>query len=816
MARLVHNHYVNTNDAITMEPQLGGFNRGRVEGTSLKLSQQTKQTEAGLMHQASRTVALMLIAVMLVAVPAILADPASSSGIAQASPPTMSTVNKVPDFYAEGKGDGYQMYMKLTPKGGYLTAGGTTVNLIPWGYVTADWSIGKVYIIFLANVTENDFQIVYLYLTNSSTPIAIRTFDYKYATLRTFMFTGIQYVFTRLTTTNSISMPPITFTPKAQAGNSLAALGPEIYINGNAGQVQNGTDRFKVFPLLQQYFQGADEYNELWSLLTDDYGGYYFSIFYMPNSDPNHVIMEHFVRLNDLKRFEGRTFDVIWTKGNFPYRLTIATPMQTIVKVNGLPLQTDVKGVVSIYVPKAKITVEVPSQLESAPGVRWQFSSWTGRGNSNPLTLDVKSSFELDANYVQQYLLTIDSPYGQVSGSGWHDVSTNATFSVPDVLTFENGTRAVFVRWEGDYSSTQSSGVIVMNSPKHLVAVWRTQFEVKTRLMGVPPNSTATVRLNDETIQVSDQPSSVWIDPNTEVKVEVETQQIQDALNTYTFSELLVDGQASSLVFIVSKPTTISFVYSLKPKSQSTITLNVVPSPAVVGEPVTLTGSLTPAGGSSTVNLFYGFDNVNWQLIASVSTDSGGQFSTIWRPTGAGMYYVKASWDGNDQYTAATRTISVRVDEPITTNIGSQITVPQYIQSILRDLNALPFISGLFGLAGALLKLGQALGNLFVPSGSVPLGYFIGSLLIGFVFIFPITAVLLCLKAARSRRPPSLVWLLPLFVIWLGALLLLFGNGALFVAPASLTEASGLLLIFSNALLMPLAFSVALARVVAT
>jgi len=216
------------------------------------------------------------------------------------------------------------------------------------------------------------------------------------------------------------------------------------------------------------------------------------------------------------------------------------------------------------------------------------------------------------------------------------------------------------------------------------------------------------------------------------------------------------------------------------------------------------------------VSLYYAFDNVNWQLIANVATNSGGEYSTTWQPTSVGTYYVKAVWAGNDQYTAAAKTVSVRVDEPITTKIGNQITVPQYIENLLRDLNALPFISVMLGLAGALLKLGQALGDLFVPSGSVPLGYFIGSLLIGFVFIFPITAILLCLKAARSHRPPSVVWLLPLFVIWLGALLLLFGNGALFVAPASLTEASSLLLIFSNALLMPLAFSVALARVVAT
>jgi len=246
--------------------------------------------------------------------------------------------------------------LKITPEGGYLSSSGPTISLTPWSYVTSQWSIGTVYIILLANVTQTDFYIAFLYLTNSSTPFLLRTFEYKGPNTNTLTFTGIQYVFARTTTTNSIPMPNIQIRPEAKANNDLSAIGPEVYINGNSGQIINGSQSLKLFPLRTQYFQGASDYNELWSLLTDDSGNYFFAILYVPNNNPNEIIIEHRLRLNDYTKLSGEAFDAKWRKGSFTGRITVRLPIpKGTVRLEGFPFRADTTGVVGTYVPEGTV-----------------------------------------------------------------------------------------------------------------------------------------------------------------------------------------------------------------------------------------------------------------------------------------------------------------------------------------------------------------------------------------------------------------------------------------------------------------------------
>lgn len=259
---------------------------------------------------AQRTHVLVVVLFVITLVAAFPTPSPHAFAVKAPAAGTMSVVNQVPDFYAEGKGESYSnMFMKISSKGGYLNTGSKTINLTPWGYVTTDWTVGKVYIILLANVTESNFYIAYLYLTNSSTPMIIRLFEYKYATLKNFVLYGVQYVFARYTTTLPVEMPTINITPRAQLGNSISAIGPELYLNQKSGTAINGTTVWHAHPLLEQYFSGESEYNEIWTLFTDELGGYYFGIFYLPNNNPDRVILEHQVRLNDYKPYTGRSFE---------------------------------------------------------------------------------------------------------------------------------------------------------------------------------------------------------------------------------------------------------------------------------------------------------------------------------------------------------------------------------------------------------------------------------------------------------------------------------------------------------------------------
>lgn len=763
------------------------------------------------MKKKPRALTIALLATALLAASIVTASASEGQSTRVSASPTLSNVNEIPDFYAEGTSGSYSL--KVSPEGGYLTSSGPSIFLMPWGYVTAQWSVGTVYIIFLANVTEDDFRIAFLYLTNSSTPFLLRTFEYQGADLSTLTFTGIQYVFSRLTHTVQSPMPHMKLMPKATGGNELSAIGPELYLNGNSGQLLNESRVLKIYPLKDQLYPGANDYNEVWSLLMDDSGNFYFSILYMQNSNGNSVILEHQLRLNDYRRLDGRTLDAKWMSATFIGRLTVRLPVpDLIVKVDGFPFRTDDKGVASIYVPVGSVSVEVPNDVAPTGDTRYHFSSWSDQSNANPLSAEVDSALDLSANYRTQYLLTVETDYGEAQGSGWYDKGANATFTVPDSVTSDNGTRRVFLQWDGDYNSASNKGSLAMNMPKHVKATWKTQYEVKLELAGIPGNYTAKTTVNTQHQLVNGSETGLWVDADTQFTIEVQSNQIQGTTANYNFTGLRVDGQPSDFRIMVKKPITVTLVYSERPKIQSNIDIRAYPNSIVSGYPVTVTGSV-PATGASTVNLFSSPDNINWSWFTNVTTRNDGTFTYDWKPNGTGVYFMKAFWPGDAQHGPASQVVSVHVQDSPLPKLADP-NMPKFIQDILGSVNRLSFASALLGLAGSLLMLGVGIAALLVPGGSPILGYFLGSCLVGFIFVFPISALLFSLKAARTHRSPGVVWLTPLATIWIVTFAMLASGGAFFAIPPLLLEAATVLLISSNTLLVPLIFSLMLAKLV--
>lgn len=759
---------------------------------------------------AAMSLALLVIALLGVIAPnVLLAQPSAMS-----TSDKQSVVNQVPAFYAEGERNGFSL--QVSPNGGYLSTSNSAMTMMPWGYVTANWTTGTVYIIFLANVTQNDFHIGFLYLTNSSNQFALRLFDYQLGTLNTLMFDGTPSVYTRIVDTTSTTMPDVHIQPKTKVNNPLSAMGPELYMNHNYGAMMNGTNMLKITAIQNQIFQGPNDYNELWSLLTDDFGNYYFAIFYMQNSDQNHVILEHQVRLNDYQTLLGRTFDARWVDGSFTALLGITLPKSTsIVKVNGFPFQTQNMGIVTFYVPGGVTTVEVQKEITSTPDTKLLFTSWDNYGNQNLLKLTIDSYADLKANYQTEYLLTLQTEYGEAKGTGWYVQGTNATFSVPSTVASNNGTRRVFQSFNGDSNSTSNLSWVIMNSPKHISAIWKTQFDVKLESSGVPGNSTVALTIDGNPKQLSGTNIiEQWIDNGKTLSIEVQTKLIQGANVNYNFMELQVDGQASSSNIVITRPVLISIVFSNQQKAPTNIDLKAIPASTVSGDPVALTGSLSGVNEPSRVTLFYSTDKLTWQRLANVSTAQGGSFTYVWTPTRSGTYIIEASWAGDAQYEPSSKTTSVQVQDATPTALVTSSSLTELIHDLTKQINAVPFLTLPLELARSLLALGAISADLLIPNSSPALGYFIGSILLGFVFVFPISAIVLSIKAARSRRPPSAVWLTPLATIWIAALFLFVTRGILEV-PQVLVPASLVLLVFSNLLLVPLTMSLLLARAVA-
>jgi hypothetical protein len=774
-----------------------------------KLKQAVMKRVGTLMKKTARMLGLFLFATILLTpliAGSVAGQPRTNNSLAASA---FSESNKVPDFYAQGTSGLYTL--EISPKGGYLKGSGPTINFIPWRYVTTQWASGTVYVIFLVNVTNRNFYIGYLYLTNSSSPFILRTFQYQGAVLSTLTFDGIQYVFSRMVPTSSIPMPKLSIDPRPQSANVLSAIGPEIYLNGNSGTLVNDTSRLKLYPLLDQLFQGANAYNELWSLLTDDFGNYYFSILYFQNGDSHHIIIEHRLRLNDYMRLDGATFDANWTTTPFTDKMTVRLPTaNSVVNVDGFPFLADAKGLMSALLPQGPTTVSVSDEITPTPDTRLHFSSWSNHEAVNPLTVQLNGALDLTANYATQYLLGLDSEYGGVQGGGWYDKGSVANISATNMITSDNGTRRVFVSWSGDFSSTSNQSTLTMDAPKHITANWKTQYEMQIQLVGVPPNASAQVVVNgQEQVIQSSQPTKLWTDANSQLGIQVVTTQILGNSVNYNFTELRLDGNAPGLNIDVSKPLTISVVYSDVPKAASSIDLKVNPTIGVPGYPLTISGSLTSAAQPSTISLSYGSDNVNWQPLADVSVGTDGRFAYTWTPGTSGNYSVRAYFQGDGNHAPTSRIVSVQIKDTALPSVEDSFNIHALA-------NRVPFASTAFAFAGSLMTIGAAVGVLLLPSASPTLGYLIGSLIVGFVFVFPFSAIVLAVKAARSKRGPRSVNLIPLFLVWVSTLAIMVTKGSSVASSGLLLHATALTLIISNALLFPLAFSVLLAKYVAT
>ena len=120
---------------------------------------------------------------------------------------------------------------------------------------------------------------------------------------------------------------------------------------------------------------------------------------------------------------------------------------------------------------------EVSNIHELGNNTRLRFSSWAG----DVVSVNVSSSATMDGPktifpvWATQYFLTVSSPYGNVTGSGWYDDGDIVTISSQAIESQGIDSRKVFVEWAGDFSSSLSQDFVKLDSPKSIDAKWKTQ-----------------------------------------------------------------------------------------------------------------------------------------------------------------------------------------------------------------------------------------------------------------------------------------------------------------------------------------------------
>ena len=108
------------------------------------------------------------------------------------------------------------------------------------------------------------------------------------------------------------------------------------------------------------------------------------------------------------------------------------------------------------------------------------FNGWSGdySANQSSGTLTMNTPKTLSANWRTEYLVTINSLYGQPTGAGWYKQGTPATINI-NALVETPDTKHYFTGWSGDFTGMSAGLSLTINGPATLTASWRNEYYVK-------------------------------------------------------------------------------------------------------------------------------------------------------------------------------------------------------------------------------------------------------------------------------------------------------------------------------------------------
>lgn len=109
---------------------------------------------------------------------------------------------------------------------------------------------------------------------------------------------------------------------------------------------------------------------------------------------------------------------------------------------------------------------------------RLVFEKWSGDYNSTSTSLSILMSkpVTIQANWIQQYYVSILSLTGSPAGAGWYNAGSTANVTVQPIVEFANGTRDVFTGWNITRVVQAPNFQLNVNSPMRLQALWKVQY----------------------------------------------------------------------------------------------------------------------------------------------------------------------------------------------------------------------------------------------------------------------------------------------------------------------------------------------------
>jgi hypothetical protein len=142
------------------------------------------------------------------------------------------------------------------------------------------------------------------------------------------------------------------------------------------------------------------------------------------------------------------------------------------LEFDGQASRTGTSGDITLNATRGEHNLSVPPVIMMGNTTRAVFEQWNVTSASSTLQLPMSSDLCLLAIYRKQYYLNVTSSLGQISGAGWYDENSTATFLVTPPIVTNQGTH-VFIGWLGDSNDPSPSARVFVDSPKNVEASWK-------------------------------------------------------------------------------------------------------------------------------------------------------------------------------------------------------------------------------------------------------------------------------------------------------------------------------------------------------
>ena len=187
---------------------------------------------------------------------------------------------------------------------------------------------------------------------------------------------------------------------------------------------------------------------------------------------------------------QGQNNELLWPQ---EYSLDLTSAGQITVDGN-------ISGTyhMQVSLPVGQHVINITEFVPVDQTSRLRFDHWSDGVESVNRTMYVGSDVRLEATYVQQYRLTINSVL-PVSGDGWYDVGTAASFStLPSPQPTNDSLGELrFDGWyeDGTLVTTSEGGSIVMSYPHTLEARWKSDYSILELEIGAIVAAAVTVSI---------------------------------------------------------------------------------------------------------------------------------------------------------------------------------------------------------------------------------------------------------------------------------------------------------------------------------